>query len=521
MNKENTKEYKKARLLGSLLLFTQYFYEKRTGRQYELSNPVSQESHYIQMARFLTNTVKNPDYFRSLINIPPRYGKTEMLIHYVAWTLARYPSSNYLYVSFAKSVAEKQTRIIREIVTMPDYQNLFGFGLSSSVRSKHDFETTEGGAVYAAGLAGSITSRGAGIQSCKTFGGALIIDDIHKPDEVASDTSRNRVLASYKETLASRTNDPSRTPIIFIGQRLHEDDLPNNLLEGYDGNEWKTLILPSLNKLDQALHPGKHSAEQLKKMRKHSPYVFFAQYQQNPTSPGDGLFKREWFPIKDEMPKMLSTFITCDSAETEQTYNDATVFSFWGLYRIKLDYEIDIDMYGLHWIDCHELRVEPRDLQAAFLNFYAGCMRFPVKPKYAAIEKKSTGTTLCSVLKDMQGLHIIEVERTKASGSKSTRFIQIQSYVASKRVSISSEASHKEIVLAHMEKITANGAQRFDDIADTLTDGIQLGLIDKVIPIDHNRKNQSDRVLDMMAQTLNKRLKMGESCQFKTLPRNT
>jgi hypothetical protein len=53
-----------------------------------------------------------------------------------------------------------------------------------------------------------------------------------------------------------------------------------------------------------------------------------------------------------------------------------------------------------------EIRIEPKDLQESFRDFYADCMVHPVKPLVAAIEKKSTGVTLISVLKDMRGLEI-------------------------------------------------------------------------------------------------------------------
>ncbi|KKK60086.1 hypothetical protein LCGC14_3027870 [marine sediment metagenome] len=100
MNKEHQKADKKTQLLGSLLLFTQYFYEKRTGRPFELSEPRGQESHYITICRELTKTVRNSEFNRLIINCPPRYGKTELLIHYVAWSLASNPSSNFLDISF-------------------------------------------------------------------------------------------------------------------------------------------------------------------------------------------------------------------------------------------------------------------------------------------------------------------------------------------------------------------------------------------------------------------------------------
>ena len=172
-------------------------------------------------------------------------------------------------------------------------------------------------------------------------------------------------------------------------------------------------------------------------------------------------------------PEILFTFLTCDTAETEKTFNDATVFSFWGVYKT---WSGD---YAIHWLDCVEIWVEPKDLQQNFLDFYMLCSRYPIRPSFAAIEKKSTGVTLVSILKSVQGLYVHAVERTKSSGSKSSRFIDCQWHISSGLVSISANARHKEMVIDHMIKITANDSHKRDDIADTAADAIKLALIDK------------------------------------------
>jgi len=70
---------------------------------------------------------------------------------------------------------------------------------------------------------------------------------------------------------------------------------------------------------------------------------------------------------------------------------------------------------GLHWLDCQELRVEPKDLKDCFLDFWQDCMRYRLPPLMAAIEKKSTGTTLISVLQELRGMQIRNIERTRES----------------------------------------------------------------------------------------------------------
>ena len=463
------------KLIDSRLYFTQIFYFLRTGRKFELTYPPGRESHIITICKALTRII-NGETKRLIINVPPRYGKTELLIHFVAWSLAQFKDSNYLYVSYSHSLAKKQTQTIRNIITMKEYGDLFNVKLRDDQSAKDNFETTSGGSVYAAGAGGTITGRGAGIANVSRFGGCIVIDDIHKPDEVTSDTMRESVTEWYHNTLQSRINS-STTPIIFIGQRLHEDDLAANLLKS---GGWESVIIPAIDAAGNPLHPTMHDLPTLKKMQQEMPYVFASQYQQDPQPAGGGIFKKEWFRCLEHEPKILSTFITCDTAETDKTYNDATVFSFWGIYKIE-EAGLDTDVYALHWLDCVELHCEPKDLEPSFNEFYRQTLLHKVKPSVVAIEKKSTGVSLISFLKDKPGFQLIEIERNRSSGSKTQRFLEVQPYVARRLISLPYFGKHTHSAIEHMRKITANGTHRFDDIADTCTDAIRLGLIEKVI----------------------------------------
>ena len=378
---------------------------------------------------------------------------------------------------------------------LPHFKKVFGVHIKDDTSAKDNFETIQGGSVYAVGAGGTITGRGSGIKGTNRFGGAFIMDDMHKPDEVSSDTMREAVCDWFFNTAMSRVNTPT-TPMIFIGQCLHEDDLSSKLVKT---GEWTVIKIPALDACNNALHPEMHNLQQLLKMKEQSPYVFAAQYQQNPQPAGGGIFKPEWFYLMDDEPDILATFITVDSAETDKDYNDATAFSFFGIYRI-VDDHIDNDLYAIHWIDCVELRVEPKDLKNEFLQFYASCMRHRVKPKITAIEKKSTGVTLSSSLESVRGLTVLNIDRTKASGSKTTRFLEIQSFVAGGQVSLPANGRHTKLCLEHCRKITANNSHRFDDICDTLADGVKLALIDKVIHTSYNNTSSNDVAKRIMSK---------------------
>jgi len=475
---ELTTDDPSVRLAHSLLLFTRYFFQERTGRAFDLSYPIARESHYITICRALMDVFEGKTK-RLIINVAPRSGKTELLIHFIAWALARYPDCNFLYTSYSHNLAARQTAIVRNILLLNEYKQLFPVSLAKGSQAKFDFETDSGGSVYAAGIGGSILGRGAGIKGSARFGGCIIIDDAHKPVEVHSDVVREGVIEWYKNTLQSRRNNGRNTPTIMIAQRLHEHDLCAYLMEE-DSESWEILKLNSLGPCGHALYPEIYPLDMLLDLQEHDPYFFAAQHQQDPQPAGGGVFKRDWFLQLEDEPKMLLTFITADTAETDKDYNDATVCSFWGVYKI-MQGEYETDMYAIHWIDCTEEWVEPTDLQEHFMQFYYRCMHHKVRPSFAAIEKKSTGVTLLSTLQKIQGLKIVSIERTRASGSKTTRFLEMQKFIAKKQLTLPEGKKHTKLCIDHMAKITANDTHRRDDICDTAYDAIKLTLIDDVV----------------------------------------
>lgn len=484
------------KLLGSLLLFTQVFYKLRTGREFVVSSPIGREPHQITICRELTDVFRNPDH-DLLVNVPPGHGKSEHFINFVPWAFAHYPDCQFLYISYSSEVSSQHTYTIKQIMQMPLYKRLFGIEIPKDSSAKDNFRTNYGGAVKAFGSSGSITGMNAGLQNQNRFSGGVIMDDMHKPQEVHSDTMRKSVNNNYLETIIPRPRG-MLVPLMFIGQCLHEDDLAMNIRKGFDKRNWKKVILKAVDNAGNVLAPNIISKERLLTTQEVSPYVYSAQYQQEPQPAGGGIFKPEWFVKLDIEPEIIATFITIDSAETDKTYNDATVFSFFGIYRLK-DFGVETNLFGLHWIDCKEIRVEPKDLEAETIDFCAHCLRYPVPPQVLAIEKKSTGVTLSSVIKNMRGIKVIDIERTRASGSKTARYLEAQPYVASKQVSLPTYGEHTEMCIEHMKKITANNTHAHDDIADTLYDGIKAGLIDKIIYRDRQADNRRNEIVARFA----------------------
>ena len=486
----------RADLFSDLLFFTKYFYEIVHSKPFHTPCVPGRESHYIIITRTLQE-VFDLKHTRLIINVPPGHGKSAMLIYFVAWAIAQYPDSKFIYVSYSEELATSHTAAIKQVLCLPEYNRLFNVFVDKKFDSRGDFRTTIGGRVVAKGSAGSITGLDAGLPYVNRFSGALIMDDSHKPNEVHSDVMRESVINNYDNTLKSRPRS-ELVPSIFLGQRLHEEDQPAYLERGGDGHKWELIKLKGLDDAGNALCPAIRSKEWLEKEREINPYNFWAQYQQEPQPAGGGLFKEADFVLLYDEPEFIRTLITVDTAETNKDYNDPTVFTHSGIYKIMLR-GAWTGQYALHIIRCVEIRVEPEFLESNLLDFYSVALRYKMPPDVIAIEKKSTGVTLLSAIKKLQGVQVLDIERTSASGGKTARFIELCPFVAQHLISLPANAPHTEFFIKHMGKITANDTHAHDDICDTVYDAVKIGLMGKAIMGAVNSKT-NDIVAEIQAK---------------------
>ncbi|MFA6213562.1 MAG: phage terminase large subunit [Candidatus Obscuribacterales bacterium] len=295
---------------------------------------------------------------RLIINIPPRYSKTQLcVVNFMAWTLGHYPDSEFIHTSYSGRLATGNSWQTREMVQHEAYQRIFpSVLLREDSQAKDEWRTTAGGCVYAVGAGGTITGYGAG-KHRDGFGGALILDDPHKADEARSDVMRQNVIDWFQNTLESRKNSPN-TPIILIMQRLHEHDLSGWLLDGGNGETWEHVCMPALRDDGTALWPAKHDADELRRMMDSSPYTFAGQYQQRPAPPEGNLFKPDNIPLVDALPEYMHYVRAWDLASTAGG-GDWTVG-----FKLGIDYEGN----RITIADIVRLRGSPEDVERAIKN---------------------------------------------------------------------------------------------------------------------------------------------------------
>ena len=281
-----------------LYFFTRYMFKER--RKYKWMH----NWHHRELCDALMRVYRG-EVNRLIINIPPRYSKTEIaVINFMAWCFGKVPDCEFIHISYSATLAANNAFQTRNLVQEPAFKRVFpNLKLRDDSKAKDDWRTVAGGVCYAQGTGGTITGFGAG-KIRESFGGAIIIDDPHKAAEASSDTIRGNVIEWFQNTLESRTNSPN-TPIIVIMQRLHEHDLSGWLLDGGNGEEWEHLCLSAVQDDGTALWPEKHSIERLKQMEDAAPYVFSGQYRQLPSPPAGGFFKPDRIEIVDALPNNI------------------------------------------------------------------------------------------------------------------------------------------------------------------------------------------------------------------------
>jgi predicted phage terminase large subunit-like protein len=344
--------------------FVRYFFKARKNAQFvfaEHHNTIISDLMDVYYGR-----VQN-----LILNCPPRYGKTELVVVlFAAWCYVKNPRCEFIHLSYADKLALENSSAIREVIRSAEFRELWPhITLTAHKDAKEAWATVQGGAFLATSTGGQVTGFGAGrtdeTRGGFTFSGCLLIDDPQKPDDARHETLREGANRRWTETIQSRRNSP-RTPTICVMQRLHKRDFTQALLDDVrfvapdgDASRSRHRKMPALIDdglpTERALWPAKHTVADLKAMRDQrnergdaSPLAgetFSGQYQQDPTPADGGIIKRTWWRRYSDREQVikLCTFliITADTAYTSNTANDPTSLQVWGFQGKTRAYLLD------------------------------------------------------------------------------------------------------------------------------------------------------------------------------------
>jgi len=281
---------------------------------------------HLQPITDVLNAILRGEQHKICISLPPRHGKTETILAFMALYLYNYPHHNISYLGHTQTFAQSK------VLTAQKYAKSLGVIPDGKMNNRKEWRTSEGGALIANGINGDIMGMG--------FNVAIVDDPISSRAEAESLTYRNRTWAAFEDDIESRL-EPNAS-VIVVMTRWHNDDLIGRLLKKRD---YTYLRIPALcddeddllgRKIGDALWKERYPKEILETLKNDKPYSFASMYQGLPQIKGANLFKDPTFYTK--LPDSYQVSIGADLAYSDKTTSDysavvVTAFSE-GIYYI-------------------------------------------------------------------------------------------------------------------------------------------------------------------------------------------
>jgi len=295
----------------------------------------------------ITNGVQidGADYNRLLINVPPGMSKSLLLgVFWPAWEWGprNMPHMRYVCASHNQDLAIRDGLRMRRLITSEWYQSHWGdrVVLTSDNNQKTKFENSATGFRQAT-AAGSITGA---------RGTRVIIDDPHSVDGANSEQTRQSTIQWFLEAVPLRMDNPIKSVIVVIMQRLHEEDVSGVILSknlGYDhimlpmrydpvrARPTKLGYRDPRTKDGELLFEARFPAAVVDRdERVLGPYAAAGQFQQEPTPRGGGIIRAAWWQLwdKPEYPPVEYILASLDTAYTAKDENDPSALTVWGVW---------------------------------------------------------------------------------------------------------------------------------------------------------------------------------------------
>jgi len=246
---------------------------------------------------------------RLIINLPPRNTKSMIVsVMWPTWDWLRTPTRQWLFASYAQSLAIRDSVKSRRLIQSPAYTELLqahqpDLVLVGDQNTKIRYENNLGGYRLATSVDGALTGEG---------GDIIGIDDPHNVRQGESETIRQGCLDWWSEAMSTRLNDEKTGAYVIIMQRVHMQDLTGYILA--KENNWNHLCLPARyegnrvksvlgwrdprKREGQPLNPVRFGDVELKSLEKRlGSYGAAGQLQQRPAPRGGGMMKPALIPI--------------------------------------------------------------------------------------------------------------------------------------------------------------------------------------------------------------------------------
>lgn len=472
----------------SQMYFTRYFFKVRERQKFVMN------WHHWAVARAY-DMVLSGEISRLIITLPPGFTKTMFMLDAMARGYALDPLCKNILVTYNSQLANNNSRILRDTLESPEFQSMWDVRLSKDSNSKKQWNTKHGGGLLASGMFGTMTGFRAG-RITDGFSGMIGLDDPIKPDDVFSKKIRDKTNDALNKTVRNRAMLPA-TPIVLNMQRVHDHDPVGFCLRGGTGDYWHHLNLPA-KITPETLKPGKKYAKrypygvpllfddlyrlgwtwplrvdkkEYKTIRRGSPVVASAQYDQDPVVLEGAFIKRKWLHFYNELPDLSGfkrTVLIADTAFETKERNDRTVWGLFGEHRNG----------HVYLLDYRGARLTVPDIETELMTQWDRFRNHKIKgfPRVSAfhIEKKASGHGLIQTM-TRQGVNVVSVERTR---DKLSRVIEMIPVLTSSRVLLPAKKFKSEftanrqwgIMLDEILKFTDDMTHDHDDFVDVLCD---------------------------------------------------
>ena len=405
------------------------------------------------------NRVKDGKLKRLIINMPPRHTKSEFASYLLpAWFLGCYPDKKIIQVAHTAELAVGFGRKVRNLVGSEDYKKIFpDVGLQSDSKAAGRWNTNKGGDYFAIGIGGAVTGKGADL---------LIIDDPHSEQEGQSNDPSvfNKVYEYY--TSGPRQRLQPGGAIIIVMTRWHKRDLTGQILKSASQREgtddWEVIEFPAILPSGKSLWQEFWDIKELEKLKAELPISkWSAQYQQDPTSEGAAIIKREWWKVweEDEPPECEFIIQSWDTAFLKTQRSDFSACTTWGVFYRPDDDGITQPQVIL--LDAYKERLEFPDLKKKAFEMYNEW-----QPDAFIVEGKAAGMPLIFELRQM-GIPVSEYTPSRGN-DKIARVNAVADLFASGIVWAPDRKFAEEVV----EEFASFPAGSHDDLVDSSTQAL-------------------------------------------------
>ena len=394
---------------------------------------------------------------RLIINMPPRHTKSEFASYLLpAWFLGKYPGKKIIQTSNTAELAVGFGRKVRNLVDGETYAKVFpNVSLRHDSKAAGRWSTNANGEYFAIGVGGTVTGKGADL---------LIIDDPHSEQEAALAANDPAVYDKVYEWYSSgpRQRLQPGGSIVIVMTRWGKRDLTGQVIKASaqrGGDEWEVIEFPAILPSGNPLWPEFWSLNELSSLKEELPHPKWqAQYQQDPTSEGSAIVKREWWKIweEDSPPHVDMIIQAWDTAFEKNSRADYSACTTWGVFHHPDD--TGKDQANLILLNAFRDRLEFPELKKRVLEQYKEW-----NPDGLIIEKKASGAPLIYELRSM-GVPVQEFTPTKGN-DKITRLNAVSDLFASSRVWVPNTNWAEEVV----EEVASFPNGEHDDYVDSVS----------------------------------------------------